>query len=154
MKQFIKKIFYLFLPLFLGSIVGLLISSSIDYGLLLKPKFSPPGYLFPIAWSILYLLLGISYYFFKENNQDTLEEDIAYYVSLGINLLWSVFFFVLKWRGFTVLWTLFLLIMVSYLLYRFYERYKLAFYLNIPYLLWLLYATYLTLGVYFLNQGR
>ena len=153
MKPFIKKIFYLFLPLFLGSIVGLLISSSIDYGTLLKPKFSPPGYLFPIVWSILYLLLGISYYFFKENNKDTLEEDIAYFLSLGINLLWSVFFFVLKWRGFTVLWTLFLLIMVSYLLYRFYLKYKLSFYLNIPYLIWIFYATYLTLGVYFLNQG-
>ncbi len=153
MKPFIKKIFYLFLPLFLGSIVGLLISSSIDYGTLLKPKFSPPGYLFPIVWSILYLILGISYYFFKENNKDTLEEDIAYFLSLGVNLLWSVFFFVLKWRGFTVLWTLFLLIMVSYLLYRFYLKYKLSFYLNIPYLIWIFYATYLTLGVYFLNQG-
>ena len=153
MKPFIKKIFYLFLPLFLGSIIGLLISSSIDYGTLLKPKFSPPGYLFPIVWSILYLILGISYYFFKENNKDTLEEDIAYFLSLGINLLWSVFFFVLKWWGFTVLWTLFLLIMVSYLLYRFYLKYKLSFYLNIPYLIWIFYATYLTLGVYFLNQG-
>ena len=153
MKPFIKKIFYLFLPLFLGSIIGLLISSSIDYGTLLKPKFSPPGYLFPIVWSILYLILGISYYFFKENNKDTLEEDIAYFLSLGVNLLWSVFFFVLKWWGFTVLWTLFLLIMVSYLLYRFYLKYKLSFYLNIPYLIWIFYATYLTLGVYFLNQG-
>ncbi len=149
--KFLKNIFYLFLPLLLGSIVGLLISSSIDYGPLLKPPLSPPGYIFPIAWSILYLLMGISYYLFKTNKIEDDDESIIYYLQLGVNLLWSIFFFVLKWRFFTILWTLLLLGLVIYLIYLFYQKYKPSFYLNIPYLIWLIYATYLTIGIFFLN---
>ena len=150
-KQFFRNIFYLFLPLLLGSLVGLIISSSLDYGPLLKPPLSPPGYIFPIAWSILYLLMGISYFLFKKSNNPDDDESIIYYSQLVVNLLWSIFFFVLKWRLFTILWTILLLGLVIYLLYLFYQKYKPSFYLNIPYLLWLIYATYLTIGVYFLN---
>lgn len=147
-----KKLFYLFLPIISGSIVGLLISSSIDYGVLNKPPLSPPGFIFPIVWSILYLLMGLSYYLFKNKYyKETKLESIVYYTQLFFNLLWSILFFVLKWRLFTIGWTLILLLLVIYLIFLFYDKNKASAYLNIPYLLWLLFATYLTIGVYILN---
>lgn len=149
---FIKKLFYLFLPIICGSIIGLLTSNSIDYGVLNQPPLSPPGYIFPIVWSILYLLMGISYYLFKNKYyKDTKLESIVYYAQLAVNLLWSIFFFVLKWRLFSIGWTILLLLLVIYLIFLFYDKNKISAYLNIPYLLWLIFATYLTIGVYILN---
>lgn len=148
----IKKLFYLFLPIISGSIIGLIISNSIDYGILIKPPLSPPGYIFPIVWSIIYILMGISYYLFKEkHSEDTLYENKIYYSQLIINLSWSIFFFVFKWRLFTIFWTILLLILVIYLILIFYKKNKISAYLNIPYLIWLIFATYLTIGVYILN---
>lgn len=121
-----------------------------DYGVIKKPPLSPPGYIFPIVWSILYILMGISYFLYR-NKYDNLETIKVYYAQLIVNLLWSIFFFVFKWRLFTILWTILLLGLVIYLLYLFYKEYKPSFYLNIPYLIWLIFATYLTIGVYILN---
>lgn len=150
-NNFIKNIFYLFLPLFLGSIIGLVISNFMDYGLLNKPPLSPPGFIFPIVWSIIYILLGLSYYLYRKNINNHCKVSKIYYLELIVNLLWSIFFFVLKWRLFTIFWTILLLGLVIYLLILYFKDYKISFYLNIPYLLWLLFATYLTIGVYLLN---
>ena len=88
-NNIVKNIFYLFFPLLCGSLVGLLISNSMDYGIINKPLLSPPGFIFPIVWSILYLLLGLSYYLYKKNSNDNLTLDKVYYVGLLVNLLWS-----------------------------------------------------------------
>ena len=124
-NNFLKNIFYLFLPLVSGSIICLIMSNFIDYGSLVKPLLAPPGFLFPIIWSIIYLLLGISYYLYKSQNKNN--------------------------KLLTIFWTILLLTLVIYLLYLFFREYKPSFYLNIPYLLWLIFATYLTIGVYILN---
>lgn len=134
----------------MGTFVGLIISSYQDYAFLVKPLLSPPSYLFPIVWSILYLLLGISFFLYRKNNNNSKTIKI-YYLSLFVNLFWSIFFFVLKWYLFTIFWTILLLILVIYLLYLFYQEYKPALYLNIPYLIWLIFATYLTINIYILN---
>ena len=134
----------------MGTFVGLIISSYQDYAFLVKPLLSPPGYLFPIVWSILYLLLGISFFLYRKNNNNSKTIKI-YYLSLFVNLFWSIFFFVLKWYLFTIFWTILLLILVIYLLYLFYQEYKPALYLNIPYLIWLIFATYLIINIYILN---
>ena len=147
----IKNIFYLFFPLLCGSLIGLLISGSMDYGILNKPLLSPPGFIFPIVWSILYILMGISYYLYKNNGNNNINLIKTYYLQLFFNLAWSIFFFILKWRLFTIFWTIALLMLVIYLLYLFYQEYKTSTYLNIPYLIWLIFATYLTIGVYILN---
>ncbi len=152
MNNFIKNIFYLFLPIFLGSIIGLVISNFIDYNYLIKPVLSPPGYLFPIVWSIIYLLLGISFYLYKKNtNTNNKRLDLVYYISLFINLFWSIIFFIFKWRLFIIYYTILLLALVIYLIKLFKDEYSISAYLNIPYLLWLIFATYLTIGVYVLN---
>lgn len=147
----IKKLFYLFFPLISGSLIGLIISKFINYSSLIKPPLSPPSITFPIMWTIIYILMGISYSIFKNNNFYTLKEDKIYYLQLFVNLLWSIFFFIFKWYFFTIIWTILLLILVIYLIYLFYNKNKLSAYLNIPYLIWLIFATYLTIGIYILN---
>ena len=148
--KLIKNLFYLFFPLIGGSIIGLISSKFMDYNSLVKPPLSPPGLAFPIVWTILYLLLGLSFYLYKQKKNNTLL-NIIYYIGLFVNYFWTVFFFILKWRLFTCLWTIILLALVIYLILLFFKENKISSYLNIPYLLWVLFATYLTFGTYFLN---
>jgi len=151
MNKTIKNLFYIFLPLILGSLVGFTISDSIDYNTLTKPPLAPPRILFPIAWTIIYLLMGISFYILKKREKFTFVESFIYYSQLIVNLLWSIIFFILKWRLISCIWIIILDVLVIYMISLFYKRVKLSAYLNIPYLLWLLFATYLTIGIYILN---
>lgn len=145
-----KKLFYLFLPLLLGSLVGFIISGYIDYNELLKPPLSPPSWLFPVMWTIIYLLMGISYYLLKQE-YDNKRIDRLYYVQLGVNLLWSIIFFLFKARMFACIWIIVLDILVCLMIYSFYRIKKVSGFLNIIYMIWILFATYLTIGIYILN---
>lgn len=150
MNSKLKNIFYIFFPLIGGIIVGILMSGAMDYQELIKPPLSPPPITFPIVWTILYLLMGISYYIYRKTNEDETTITI-YYLQLFINYFWSIFFFIFKWRFFSIIWILLLDIMIILLLLRFNKDSKTSFYLNIPYLIWCLFATYLTIGIYILN---
>lgn len=151
MNKLLKNIFYLFLPIVLGSLVGFFISSYIDYPNLVKPPLAPPKILFPVAWSIIYLLMGISWYILQRKNLADADDALVYYSQLIINLLWSIIFFVLKWRFIAVIWIVILDIVVYYMIYIFGKKDKTAAYLNIIYALWITFATYLTIGIYMLN---
>lgn len=144
-------IFYLSLPLILGAIVGFLISGYIDYNTLVKPPLAPPSILFPIIWGIIYLLMGISYFILKKNNDTNIIISTVYYVQLFVNLLWSIIFFILKWRFFSIIWIILLDALVIYMIYLFFKKNKISAYLNILYLIWIIFATYLTIGIYILN---
>ncbi len=76
---------------------------------------------------------------------------IIYYIQLGVNALWSIIFFVFKWRLFSFIWIVLLVVLVILMIIRFYKIDKVAAYLQIPYLLWILFASYLNLGIYLLN---
>ena len=145
-----RKLFYLFLPLVLGSIVGFIMSGSIDYKYLVQPPLAPPSWLFPVMWTIIYLLMGISYYLIKQVSDNEALSKI-YYLQLGINLLWSIIFFVFKLRFLACLWIVLLDIVVGLMIYWFYNTKKVSGYLNILYMVWILFATYLTIGIYVLN---
>ena len=146
--KIIKNLFYLFLPILSGTIIGLITSNFMDYTSLIKPPLAPPNILFPIIWSIIYLLMGIAYYFYKNNNNDT---NYIYYIQLIVNLLWSIIFFILKWRFISILWIILLDILIILTMKIFKNNSKISFYLFIPYILWCLFATYLTIGIYILN---
>lgn len=149
LKIYVKSILF---PLILGGIVGFLISGYIDYNSLQMPPFAPPSFLFPIVWSILYILMGISYGILKSNNLVDSKINLIYYSQLMVNLLWPIVFFVLKWRLFAFLWIILLVVLVVNMIIQFYNKNQLSGLLQIPYLLWLLFATYLNLGVYLLNR--
>ncbi len=145
-----RKLFYLFLPVVLGSLVGFMISGSIDYKELIQPPLAPPSWLFPVMWTIIYLLMGISYYLLKQDNDNECLSKL-YYLQLGVNLLWSIIFFVMKARLFACIWIIILDILVGVMIYWFYSNKKVSGYLNILYMVWILFATYLTIGIYVLN---
>lgn len=150
MKQKIKNIISIFIPLIGGIVISLIISKSIDYNNLTKPPLSPPSYIFTVAWTIIYLLLGISYYLVLKTDSNY-EDKGLYYKSLIINYLWSIIFFVFKWRFISIAWILLLDITVIKLIKSFKKYNTLSAYLQIPYLLWLIFATYLNIGIYILN---
>lgn len=150
-KNIWLSLFYIFFPLVMGSIIGLLISNSISYNDLVKPPLSPPSILFPIVWTIIYLLMGISYFILKKNNNDNIIISTVYYVQLFVNLLWSIIFFVLEWRFFSIIWIILLDLLVILMIYLFSKKEKISAYLNYLYLAWILFATYLTIGIFILN---
>lgn len=136
----------------LGGLVGLIISSFINYETLERPLFSPPSSIFPIVWTILYILMGISYGILKSNGLVNQEINLIYYSQLVVNLLWPILFFVLEWRLLAFLWIILLIVLVINMIIKFYNKNKLAGLLQIPYLIWLIFAAYLNLGVYLLNK--
>ena len=140
------------IPVIIGGIVGIIISKFIDYKTLQKPFLAPPSIIFPIVWTILYILMGISYGILKSNSKIDSVTDFVYYLQLGVNALWSIFFFVLKWRLFAFIWILLLAGLVILMIIQFYNKNKIAGLLQIPYLLWVLFASYLNFGVYILNR--
>ena len=122
-----------------------------DYNDLIKPPLSPPGIVFPIAWTIIYLLIGISYTLLKEKGQVAKKTKQLYYSQLIFNYLWTFIFFVFKLRLLSVLWIIILDVLVIIMTYQFYKQNKLSGILLIPYILWLIFATYLNISIYFLN---
>lgn len=140
------------IPIIVGGIVGFITPNFIDYTVLERPFLSPPGIVFPIVWTILYTLMGISYGILKSNNLTDDKINFIYYFQLIVNALWSIFFFIFKWRGFSFLWIILLVILVIAMIIRFYSKNRLSGLLQIPYLLWLLLASYLNLSIYLLNR--
>lgn len=142
----------IFIPVILGGIVALLISGSMDYNDLNRPPLSPPGFIFGIVWTALYILMGVSYGIIA--SKDLVDKNIntIYYLQLFVNLLWPIAFFIFKWRLFAFIWLLLLIILVIKMIIDFYKKNKLSAYLQIPYLLWCIFAAYLNLGVYLLNK--
>ncbi len=150
MKKYKKLIIYILIPLVVGFIGNLLGGSTDIYEQINTPSFAPPGFLFPIVWSILYILMGISSYMIskEKNNKEALT---VYWVQLGINALWSLFFFRLNWFLFSALWLVVLLCLIVYMIYLFSKLNKTAAYLQIPYSLWVAFALVLNSAIYILN---
>lgn len=140
------------LPIALGGLVGLIISQFMDYNTLQKPPLSPPGFIFGIVWSILYLLMGIAYGMLVYKGKSDAEVSKIYWTQLIINLIWPILFFVFKIRLFSSVWIILLLILVIDMIIKFYKKDKIIGYSQIPYLLWIMFATYLNIGVYILNK--
>lgn len=152
MNKFFSKFKYILFPLLLGILVGFIISSSMDYTDLNKPFLSPPGFIFPIVWSILYILMGISYGLLVKKNLNTSGIQNIYYLQLLINLIWPILFFTFKLRLFSFLWILLLDVLIIVMIIQFYKKDKTAGLLQLPYLLWSLFASYLNLAIYILNK--
>lgn len=151
MKKHKKLIIFILIPLVVGFASNLLGGSTDIYEKINTPAFAPPGFLFPIVWTILYILMGISSYMIsKEENSKTALT--VYFVQLGVNALWSLFFFRLNYFLFSALWLVLLLCLIIYMIYEFSKLNKTAAYLQIPYALWVTFALVLNSAIYILNS--
>jgi len=131
-----KLAFYIAVPLILGAIVGFLISGGTD-----NYNGIVPGWIFPVVWSILYILMGISSYLVRYN-----ERLINIYkLNLIVNLTWPFIFFLFNLKVLAFFWILLLIIIVGIMIYEFYKENRVAAYLLIPYILWLVFASVLNL---------
>ena len=120
---------------------------------LIKPSFAPPSFLFGIVWTILYILMGISSYLIYESMSCHKSNCLLLYIlNLVLNFTWPIIFFNLEARLFAFLFILLLDTVVILMTLCFYGIDKRAGYLNIPYILWLLFATVLNFSVYLLNR--
>lgn len=145
-----KKII-IFIPIILGTLVGLLLMNSYEfYQGLIKPPLAPPNWLFPIAWSILYLLMGISYYKIIDKTDDVIVRQI-YRIQLFFNLVWPVIFFIFELLLLSSIWIVCLDVLVIIMIYMFYKIDSKSGLLQIPYLIWILFATYLNISIFILN---
>ncbi len=145
----------LVIPLAAGGIGALLAGGfSGSYEAMYKPLLSPPGWVFPVVWTLLYLLMGYASYLVltSEASEPRKRRALTVYgAQLGINMLWPLFIFRLGWYTFAFIWLLALIaaVLLCRMLFRYIE--KRAGDLLLPYLIWLFFAAYLNLGVAILN---
>ena len=143
------------IPLLVGVVASLLTGGGMEvFASVEKPPLSPPGWLFPVVWTILYTLMGISsYLILMSDAEESVKEGAIriYGLQLLVNFLWPTFFFNFRWYGFSFFWLLLLWFLVLVMILRFWEINKLAAYMNIPYLIWLTFAAYLNWGIWRLN---
>ena len=152
--KFDKLIISILIPLAVGQISSLLTRSpSYTYEMLAKSSVSPPGVIFPIVWTILYILMGIScYLIITSGSEDTKNALIWYALQLTLNFFWSLIFFNLQLYLFAFFWLILLIACIIIMIIKFYKINPLAAYLQIPYLLWCIFAAYLNLSIYLLNK--
>lgn len=139
-----------------GGLSALLTSGNMDlYSEIVKPALAPPSMLFPIVWTILYLLMGISFamiYNQKEENPCKYTEALTVYsANLFLNFFWSIIFFNLRTFLFSFVWLVALWITIIFMIIRFYKIKPISGILQIPYLLWVTFAGYLNLSIFLLN---
>ncbi len=138
----------------IGALSGFLTRGSMDsFEALTKPPLAPPGWLFPVVWGILFILMGISaaIIYLSESPQRTRALKV-YTLQLIVNFFWSILFFNLEARLFAFFWLLLLLALVLLMFVLFKRISPTAAYLQIPYILWLLFAAYLNGAIYLLNR--
>ena len=158
MVNFFKKYKALFISLLISLGVGglstLLTNNNMDtYKTLIKPPLSPPGILFPFIWTALFILMGISaYLIYKSDSPDKGKALTIYGEQLLVNFFWTIIFFNMKTYLFAFIWLLVLIFWVILMIYNFYKINKKAAYLQIPYLLWIIFAAYLNLMIFILNK--
>jgi tryptophan-rich sensory protein len=145
----------LVIPIFTGLVSSFLTQNYITiYQEIYQPPLAPPGWIFPIVWSMLYLLMGISSYFINTSSvpSDQIQKaNIVYGIQLILNFFWPIWFFCFEYFFLSFIW----LVILWYFIFLTIQHYlgisKPAAYLMIPYLLWVTFAGYLNLGILFLN---
>lgn len=156
-SKIFKLLVSLALPLTLGAIAGLYTADAIPgwYKTLNRPSFNPPDWLFGPVWTTLYILMGISLFLIWKQSASK-ERNLAIFVFLlqqALNFAWSFIFFYFNWIGFALIEIILLWINIIIMLVLFYKIKPIASYINIPYLIWVTFATILNVGYYLLNRS-
>lgn len=140
------------IPLAVGTLSTLFSGNRMLYSEISRPDFSPPAVVFPIVWTVLYLLMGVSSYLIYISGQAGSKKALTLYaLQLFFNFFWSIIFFGFSQYFAAFLWLIVLIIFICAMIYSFYQINPTAAYLQIPYLLWCLFAAYLNFTIYTLN---
>ena len=156
MKNFRTYLIAILIPLAVGGLSALLTRGNMMlYGEIAPPPLAPPPIIFPIVWTILYILMGIGsarVYLKKQAMPREVTRALRIYaLQLGFNFFWSLIFFNLRAFLFAFIWLIALWGLIIVMLFKFYKIDKIAAIINIPYLLWVTFAAYLNLAIYILN---
>ena len=144
------------IPLAVGGLSALLTMGNMDiYKELNQPPLAPPAWLFPVAWTILYVLMGIGstmIYLSEGAAMDARRDALfTYAVQLVFNFFWSIFFFNLRAFLFSYFWLMCMWVLIIIMIVKFFRINKTAAYLQLPYLAWTTFAAYLNFMIYVLN---
>ena len=146
----------LLIPLADGGLAAwLTMDSMAQYAALAQPPRSPPGWVFPVVWTVLYLLMGWASFLVWKSDAPQVEKKRAltlYGVQLAVNFAWPLLFFRAGLYGFALVWLVILLVLVVETVLAFRRIDRRAVWLLAPYILWLLFAAYLNAGVWMLNR--
>ena len=154
MKKLKSLIINLAIPLTVGGLAGFIIKEGIKFynQSVNKPSFSPPPIVFPIVWTILYILMGISSYIvLKKDSKIKKKALIVYGIGLIINFTWPIIFFNVKMYLFAFIWLILLCLFVLEMISLYFKIKPIAAYIQIPYMLWLIFAAILNFNVFLLN---
>lgn len=154
-KEPIKLVFSIFLPLFAGIVGSIFTYANIFswYVFLKKPVLSPPNWVFGPVWTLLYILMGVAAYlvWIEKKNKTSKQAMQLYWIQLALNSMWSIVFFGLQQLFASSVIIILLWFMVLLTILKFNKISKKAAYLLIPYLLWITFASYLNISVWLLN---
>ena len=147
-KTYIKSVV---LTLAVGALSAFVTRGNMDiYESINKPYIAPPGFIFPIVWTILFVLMGISFANVLVKGQGNVCKGI-YVLQLFANFIWSVIFFNFRAYLFSFVWLILLWVLILIMIKCFYKISRAAAYLNIPYILWVTFAGALNYMIYILN---
>ena len=152
-----KYILFIVLSLGVGGLSALLTRGNMNlYSEITRPPLSPPSILFPIVWTVLYILMGVGAAMAWNNRSHNLsaarDAIRIFALQLAINFLWSLIFFNLRAFFFAFIWLILLWMLIVLMISRFSLLSVTAGKLQIPYLIWVTFAGYLNLAIYFLNR--
>ena len=140
------------IPLAVGGLSALLTRNNMEaFESISKPVLAPPGWLFPVVWTILYILMGIASYLVLTSGKPNDTALTVYGIQLAFNFFWSIIFFNLELYLFAFIWLVLLWLLILKTANLFYQISKPAGYLMLPYLLWVTFAGYLNFSIYLLN---
>ena len=138
-----------------GGVSAILTNMGMDsYRAAEKPALTPPEIVFPIVWTVLFILVGVSAarVWLTPDSQDKAQGLRLYFLQLAANFVWSILFFNLQAYGLSFAWIIFLWLLILMMIISFSKSDKLAAYLQIPYLLWVSFAGYLNFMVWMMNK--
>ena len=140
------------IQLTVGTMSALFSGNMSSYSILNKPAFSPPGFIFPVVWTILYILMGASSYIvYFSNSSNKSKALLLYCIQLFFNFCWSIIFFGLDLFLFAFIWLIALIFIIIIMIRQFLIVNPLSAYLQIPYLIWCIFAAYLNFSIFLLN---
>lgn len=155
-RKILTFVIAIIIPLAIGGFSAYLTKDNMNiYEEINTPPLSPPSFLFPIVWTILYVLMGVSsaFIWLNRTEKNTADKGLLYYAgSLFFNFVWSLIFFNFRAYLFAFVWLLVMLTLIILTVINYKKVVPLAAYLQIPYILWTVFAGYLNFGIYLLNR--